>query len=122
MSLFPERKKYELKTCHEDEGIYEEIDEFPKKQNGGKDNRGLYKFEAPDNCLVDEDEEEDEEAGGLLAGHRRGEKIYEQIPREILRDLRRPQHFRRLGSEDDEATSSNSKAIMLKDLVRMFFR
>lgn len=107
-----------MKTCQEDEDIYEEIEEFPKKQNSGKDNRGMYKFEASDNCLVDE-EEDDEEEGGLLAGNRR-EKIYEQIPREILRDLRRPQHFRRLGSDDDEATSSNSKSIMLKDLVRTF--
>ena len=32
MSTLPERKKYE---SHDDEDIYEEIDDLPKKQNGG---------------------------------------------------------------------------------------
>jgi hypothetical protein len=44
-----------------------------------------------------------------------------QIPREIFRDLRRPQHFRRLGSDDSDVASSASKAIMLKDLVKWPF-
>ena len=50
-------------------------------------------------------------------GGRKTEKIYEQIPREIFRDFRRPQHFRRLDDDTDQTTSTNSKAIMLKDLV-----
>ena len=86
-----------------------------KQKNLGKDNHGMYKFEDPNNCLADEQEEGESE--NLLGSKR--EKIYEQIPREILRDLRRPQHFRRLGDEAEEpATPTASKSIMLKDLVR----
>ena len=74
MSTLPERKKYESCPAEADEDdIYEEIDDFPKKaQNGGKENRGMYKFEQSDNCLADEEEEE-----GTLptTGSRRIEKV-----------------------------------------------
>ena len=122
-SALPERKKFDSIQSSSVDDIYEEIEEFPKKANGKvAETQSVFKFNSGNNCLVDDDEDDDvdddrAERGGLLTSNRR-EKIYEQIPREIFRDLRRPQHFRRLGSEDAEAASANSRAIMLKDLVR----
>ena len=125
-STLPERKKFDAVQSSAGDDIYEEIEEFPKKLNGAAnkvpDHQSVFKFNAGNNCLADDDDDDDvdddrAESGGLLTSNRR-EKIYEQIPREIFRDLRRPQHFRRLGSEDTEAASANSRAIMLKDLVR----
>ena len=145
-SALPQRKKYDFKSSKDDEDIYEEIDDLPKygilRRNkktsliyvticnfrksfgGGKDNNGMYKFSALNTSCVMED---DDDSAILLNGSGPGRRdrdresnsksVYEQLPREILRDLRRPQHFQRLG-DNAESVASSSKAIMLKDLVR----
>lgn len=102
---------------------------FRKSTSGGKDNRGMYKFSASNtSCVMDDDDDSAILLNGAGAGAGRRDRdresnsasIYEQLPRELLRDLRRPQHFQRLG-DDAESLASNSKAIMLKDLVKYCF-
>jgi hypothetical protein len=84
----------------------------------------MYKFSASNtSCVVDDDDDSTILLNGAGTGRRDREpssaSIYEQLPREILRDLRRPQHFQRLG-DDVESAASSSKAIMLKDLVNLY--
>jgi hypothetical protein len=77
-STLPERKKPEARSCHDDEDIYEEIEEFPKpQQNGAKfDSRGgLYKFSAADSCLAEDDDDE----GSILRNSVSDRKVFGQI-------------------------------------------
>lgn len=95
---------------------------------GGRDNHGMYKFsDSNTSCAVDDDEQTAMLTQNTpLGGSKRKDhesnpsSIYEQLPRELLRDLRRSQHFQRLGDDNDETVVSNSKAIMLKDLVSLW--
>ncbi len=81
----------------------------------------MYKFSASNtSCIIDDDDSANfmrNASTGRRDRDSTSAPIYEQLPRELLRDLRRPQHFQRLG-DDVESIASSSKAIMLKDLVK----